>query len=204
MVDKSNYDPKKCWATSKRTGQQCGGKPANGTRVCRMHGGNTPAARAKAARLKEEARLERTARRLGTPVDDGVDPGQVLLDQVAAKAAEVEWLRRQVEMVKTDRELFWGVVKTLDKPLGVEVTEEAGMNIIYQVLHKAQDQLVRYSAETLRAGVEERQVRAAERTGEQFEQVLMSVLAAINATPQQLQIAATEVPRILMDTAGSD
>lgn len=203
-VDKSNYDPKKCWATSKRTGLQCGAWPINGTRTCRMHGGNLPAARKKKQREKEEARLKRTAARLGTPVE-GQDPAQVLLDQVAHKAAEVEWLKRQVELVENDEELWWSTKRTLERttPMGdiSEDVKEAGQHIIYQVLHRAQDQLVRYASETLKAGVEERQVRAAERTGEQFEQVLMAVLASINATPEQLRTASTEVPRILKDMA---
>lgn len=203
-VDKSGYDPKHCWATSKRTGLQCGAWPINGTRVCRMHGGNLPAAKAKHAKAKEEARLKRVAQRLGTPVEDA-NPSQVLLDQVASKAAEVEWLKRQIELMKSDDELFWSLQKeiTKDTPQGTitETSEEAGQHVIYGLLHKSQDQLVRYSEATLRAGVEERQVRAAERTGEQFEKVLMALLASINATPDQLQTAAVEIPRILRDMA---
>lgn len=200
-VDKSGYDPRKCQATSRTTGEQCGNWKALGTNVCRMHGAATPKAKAKHKRDKETARLERVAKRLGTPVD-GTDPGQVLLDQVASKAAEVEWLKRQVELISNDEEMFWGMVQSDDTRFGIDTTYKAGMNVIYQTLHKAQDQLVKYASETLRAGVEERQVRAAERTGEQFESVLRAVLGAINATPQQLQIASTEVPRILMDMSG--
>lgn len=202
-VDKSNYDPAKCWAKSKRTGQQCGGQPINGTRVCRMHGGNLPAAKAKYAREQEEARIRRVAKRLGTPAEEGQDPAQVLLDQVASKAAEVEWLRRQIELINSDEDLFWSTQKeiTKDMPTGTytEEVKEAGQHVIYQIYQKAQDQLVKYAGETLRAGVEERQVQAAERTGEQFEKVLMAVLSAINATPDQLQTASTEIPRILRD-----
>lgn len=203
-VDKSGYDPKHCWATSKRTGRQCGAWPINGTKVCRMHGGGNKQSKAKNQRTKEEERLKRVAARLGTPVD-GADPAQVLLDQVASKAAEVEWLKRQVELIETDEALFWSTQKELtrDTPQGTitEEVKEAGQHIIYSILHKSQDQLVRFSEATLRAGVEERQVRAAERTGEQFEKVLMALLAGINATPEQLQIASTEIPRILRDMA---
>lgn len=203
-VDKTGYDPKKCYATSKRTGLQCGAWPINGTRVCRMHGGNLPAAKAKHARTKEEERLKRVAKRLGTPVE-GNDPAQVLLDQVSSKAAEVEWLKRQVELVETDEEMWKSTKKEIERDdrfgTSTEVQVESGQHIIYQVLHKSQDQLVRYAEATLRAGVEERQVRAAERTGEQFEKVLMALLAGINATPEQLQIASVEIPRILRDMA---
>lgn len=205
QVDKSNYDPRKCQATSKRSGLQCGQWKAHGTQVCRMHGASNKQSKAKAKRTKEEARIERTARRLGTPVE-GQDPSQVLLDQIASKAAEVEWLKRQVELIENDEDLFWSTQKEMERtaPLGdsTETTKESTQHIIYSILHKAQDQLVRYAEATLRAGVEERQVRAAERTGEQFEKVLMSVLSAIDATPKQLQTASTEIPRILRDMAG--
>ena len=200
-VDKSDYDPRKCQVQSRRTGKQCGNFTAMGTNVCRMHGAGNRQSKEKHKRDKEEARLRRVAQRLGTPVED-TDPGQVLLDQVASKAAEVEWLKRQVELISNDEEMFWGMVQSDDTRFGIDVTYKAGMNVIYQTLHKAQDQLVKYASETLRAGVEERQVRAAERTGEQFEAVLMAVLSAINATPQQMQLASTEVPRILMDMSG--
>lgn len=199
-VDKSNYDPKKCQATCKRSGKQCGQWKMNGTNVCRMHGAANKQSKTKHKRTKDTARIERTARRLGTPVD-GQDPSQVLLDQVASKAAEVEWLKRQVELIENDDDLFWSTQRELTRELPAgdttETTKEATQHIIYSVLHKAQDQLVRYAGETLRAGVEERQVKAAERTGEQFEQVLMTVLSSINATPEQLQLASTEVPRVL-------
>lgn len=205
-VDKSNYDPTKCWATKKRTGTQCGNWPALGTRVCRMHGAANKQSKAKHKRTQEAARLERAAARLGTPVD-GQDPSQVLLDQVANKAAEVEWLKRQIDLIQTDQELWWSTKRTLEKstPMGdvSEEVKESGQHVIYQVLHKAQDQLVKYASETLKAGVEERQVQAAERTGEQFERVLMAVLAAIDATPDQLRTAATEVPRILKDVSAA-
>ena len=73
---------------------------------------------------------------------------------------------------------------------------------MYTLLHKAQDQLARYAAETLKAGVDERQVKLAEQTGAQFENVLTSLLTAIQATPEQMQTAATEIPRILRNLAG--
>src|SRR5699024_4630786 len=164
---------------------------------------NLPAAKAKYAREQEGARIRRVAKRLSTPAEEGQNPAQALLDQVAHTAAEVEWLRRQIELINSAEALFWSTQEaiTTDTPTGAytEEVKEAGQHVIYQIYQKAQDQLVKYAAETLRAGVEERQVRAAERTGEQFEKVLMAVLSAINATPDQLQTASTEIPRILRD-----
>lgn len=205
-ADKSNWDPAKCQATSKKRGDQCKNYPVRGLRVCLRHGGGSMKARAAATRNLEQEKLARVARRLGTP-HDNLDPAQALLDLVASKAGEVEWLRHQVELLETDGELWWGETKVVGKDhpeVGslFERTEEARQHIVYTLLHKAQDQLARYAAETLKAGVDERQVKLAEQTGAQFEAVLTSLLTAISATPEQMQTAATEIPRILRNLAG--
>lgn len=207
MVDKTGWDPAKCQATSKKRGDQCKNYPVRGLRVCLRHGGGSKKARAAATRNLEQEKLTRVARRLGTPHTD-LDPAQALLDLVASKAGEVEWLRHQVELLETDGDLWWGETKVVGKDnpeFGEqhERTEEARQHVVYTLLHKAQDQLARYAAETLKAGVDERQVKLAEQTGAQFETVLTSLLTAISATPEQMQIAATEIPRILRNLAGS-
>ncbi|WP_432789256.1 hypothetical protein QYM46_13035 [Brevibacterium sp. K11IcPPYGO002] len=206
MVDKTGWDPEKCQATSKKRGDQCKNYPVRGLRVCLRHGGGSKKARAAATRNLEQEKLARVARRLGTPHTD-LDPAQALLDLVASKAGEVEWLRHQVELLETDGDLWWGETKVVGKDnpeFGeqYERTEEARQHVVYTLLHKAQDQLARYAAETLKAGVDERQVKLAEQTGAQFETVLTSLLTAIQATPEQMQTAATEIPRILRNLAG--
>lgn len=204
-IDKSGWDPKKCQAYSKSTQGQCGSYPRHGLTVCRVHGGSSKRAKAAAERNLEQEKLARVARRLGTP-HDNLDPAQALLDLVASKAGEVEWLRHQVELLESDGELWWGMTKHAEgvnsQGMIDETTTEARQHIVYTLLHKAQDQLARYAAETLKAGVDERQVRIAEQTGAQFETVLTSILTAISATPEQMQTAATEIPRILRNLAG--
>ncbi|KHS52562.1 hypothetical protein [Brevibacterium linens] len=206
MVDKTGWDPAKCQATSKKRGDQCKNYPVRGLRVCLRHGGGSKKARAAATRNLEQEKFTRVARRLGTP-HENLDPAQALLDLVASKAGEVEWLRHQVELLETDGDLWWGATKVVGKDnpeFGeqYERTEEARQHVVYTLLHKAQDQLARYAAETLKAGVDERQVKLAEQTGAQFETVLTSLLTAISATPEQMQTAATEIPRILRNLAG--
>lgn len=205
MVDKTGWDPAKCQATSKKRGDQCKNYPVRGLRVCLRHGGGSKKARAAATRNLEQEKLTRVARRLGTP-HENLDPAQALLDLVASKAGEVEWLRHQVELLETDGDLWWGMTKdsTESSAFGDKhtVVEEARQHVVYTLLHKAQDQLARYAAETLKAGVDERQVKLAEQTGAQFETVLTSLLTAIQATPEQMQTAATEIPRILRNLAG--
>ncbi|UZD63021.1 hypothetical protein [Brevibacterium sp. JSBI002] len=160
-IDRSDWDPKKCWAASKRqSGKQCGNYPIRGAKTCLRHGSGSKKARAAAARNLEQEKLTRVARRLGTPHTD-LDPAQALLDLVASKAGEVEWLRHQVELLETDCDLWWGETKVVGKDnpeFGeqYERTAEARQHVVYTLLHKAQDQLARYAAETLKAGVDER------------------------------------------------
>ncbi|MDN5604760.1 MAG: hypothetical protein L0G59_04995 [Kocuria sp.] len=206
-VDKTGWDPKKCQALSKRRpGEQCGNYPNKGLKVCRVHGGNSKKAKQAGQRNLEQEKLTRVARRLGTP-HENLDPAQALLDLVASKAGEAEWLRHQVELLESDGDLWWGETKhtTGTNSLGMidETTAEARQHIVYTLLHKAQDQLARYATETLKAGVDERQVRIAERTGEQFEAVITALLPAIGATPEQMKLAAAEIPKILRNVGGA-
>ena len=205
VADKSGWDQAKCSARNKKTGDQCGNYPLRGGKTCRFHGGSNKRSKNAAIRNLEQEKLTRVARRLGTPAEN-LDPAQALLDLVASKAGEVEWLRHQVELLETDGDLWWGDAKhtTGTNSLGMidETTTEARQHVVYTLLHKAQDQLARYATETLKAGVDERQVRIAEQTGAQFETVLTSLLTAIQATPEQMQTAATEIPRILRNLAG--
>lgn len=205
-IDRTGWDPAKCQAFSKSTQTQCGNpKMRGGANTCRMHGSSNKRSKAAATRNLEQEKLTRVARRLGTP-HENLDPAQALLDLVASKAGEVEWLRHQVELLETDGELWWGKTKhtTGTNSLGMidETTTEARQHIVYTLLHKAQDQLARYAGETLKAGVDERQVKLAERTGEQFEAVITALLPAIGATPDQMQLAAAEIPKILRNVGG--
>lgn len=204
-IDRSGWDPAKCQGFSKSTQKQCNSYPVHGLTVCRVHGGSSKRAKTAATRNLEQEKLTRVARRLGTPRTD-LDPAQALLDLVASKAGEVEWLRHQVELLETDGDLWWGETKHTEgvnsQGMIDETTTEARQHIVYTLLHKAQDQLARYAGETLKAGVDERQVRIAERTGEQFEAVITALLPAIGATPEQMKLAAAEIPKILRNVGG--
>lgn len=204
-IDRTGWDPAKCQAYAKSRQGQCGSYPVRGGSTCRVHGSSNKRSKTAATRNLEQEKLTRVARRLGTP-HENLDPAQALLDLVASKAGEVEWLRHQVELLETDGELWWGRTKESeeDNPMGgkSETVQEARQHIVYTLLHKAQDQLARYAGETLKAGVDERQVRIAERTGEQFEAVITALLPAIGATPEQMKLAAAEIPKILRNVGG--
>ena len=63
----------RCSGRSKRTKKPCKNHPMRGSKVCRMHGGGTPQARAKAAARRVEAEARRAFGRLAdfsTPIGD--------------------------------------------------------------------------------------------------------------------------------------
>lgn len=198
----------KCTAKSKRTGQPCNNRAMTGLTVCRMHGGAAKQARAAGlARVQQEklqSHVERALVRLGEPaVSKDVDPVDEMLALIARKRAEVMWLREKVLGLENDEELFWGVSKHVE---GVgaqgpvdEKTFEARKNIIYATFHEAEDQLARYTATAIRAGIEERQVRVTEQLADRIIGVLTTVRAALDLTSDQVILWDTAVERALTD-----
>lgn len=133
-INRSGWDEKKCQGYSKSTQRQCNSYPVHGLTVCRVHGGSSKRAKAAATRNLETEKLTRVARRLGTPHTD-LDPAQALLDRVASKAGEVEWLRHQVELLESDGELWWGRTKESeeDNPHGREVRDRPGSPLTHRL-----------------------------------------------------------------------
>lgn len=197
-IDRTGWDERKCWAYSKSTGTQCGSYPRHGSSTCRVHGSSNKRSKTAAARNLETAKAERLAQRLGAPIKLD-DPSKYILDLIATKAGEVEWLRHQVELLESDEALWWGTVKqaTKDTAFGTETTveEAAQQHIIYTLLHKAQDQLARYASDALKAGIEERQTKIMEQTGEQFMTVIQAVLDGLGLSDEQKKIA----PKLIRD-----
>lgn len=202
-----NPTRKQCTAKARSTGKQCGRYAIKGADVCDIHGGNAPQVRKAATRrqmeLTAQARAERILRRrLGMRLEEGSpDPAQILLNLVATKATEVEWLDAKIQALETDDELFWGKTK---RKTGVgangpvdEETEEAAQHIMYQLLHKAQDQLAKYTSDALRAGIEERQVKLAERTSAQFSWILTQLITRLDLTPSQREQADGLIPTLI-------
>lgn len=158
----------RCKARTKSTGEQCRNQAIPGGTVCSRHGGNARQVRAAAERRVKAAEVmahaERALRRLGEP--EAIDPAEALLERVNAKRAEVLWLRTKVEELASDHDLVWGKVKEKagEGAFGPtsETVEAAQVNIWYELLHKAEDQLVRYTVAALNAGVEERRIRVEE------------------------------------------
>lgn len=96
-------EPRRCTATSKRTGEQCGQVPPEGWEVCQWHGGAAPQVTRAAVVRQVEAEARRTFGRLADharPVENPLDAlattaGEVVAwkDFCAAQIAELQELR---------------------------------------------------------------------------------------------------------------
>lgn len=152
----------KCGAR-RRDGEPCrnpaGYKTAHvGIGRCHIHGGNTPT-HVRAARVEIE---RREAARLGIPVE--VDPGEAIMAALWSAMGSLIYYQGRVSELEE--------VTVTEKGPGGASRETA--HPLVTLLHQAELQVANISAAALRAGVEERRVRMAERDA-------TAVFGAINA-----------------------
>lgn len=192
----------RCKALSGRTKEPCKNWAIIGLEVCRIHGGSSKVAKAKAARVVEERKLAaQAAKVLGTPIM--VDPVDALLGELHWTAGHVAWLRDRVQehtgMVVSDI----ARVTAKDGPMGFEETtvREARQTVWYRMYAEERDRLVKISEVAIRAGVEERRVRLAEAQGQIMVVALQRVLERLNLTSEQVELVPRVVPGVLRELA---
>lgn len=157
--------------------------PFTGQGVCGHHGGLSP----QALEAAEKRRAEQLAREAVARhhLDDDIDPGTALLEEVRRCSGAVKWLRTRIHgLAPTD--LVWGVKSTKlvegghgddDSGMSILTTEEAaGVNLWWQLYQQERKHLVAVCKAALDAGVQERQVRLAEQQGELLAQGLQWLL----------------------------
>lgn len=207
-------DMPRCGAHT-RTGGTCKNLPMKGATRCRMHGGSSPQARAKAAGRVQEAKARRAVELFAARRD--IEPGPALLELVQWTAGEVDYWRQEVRALEK-ADLTWGMTRektggsdpesgspgTDSGPADVrpEVTREAKPNIAYVMLTDASNRLAQYAVAALRAGVAERAIQLAEQQGALVADVIRAILADLNLTPVQQELVATVVPAHLRAITG--
>ncbi|NUO96770.1 MAG: hypothetical protein HOW59_02445 [Nonomuraea sp.] len=187
-----------------RQGGTCQNPPVAGATRCRMHGGSSPQAKAAADRRLAVAAAEREVARLGARRD--IHPAEALLELVHWTAGEVDyWRAKVVELADTDEDaLTWGVTRVKDGGDDRGTTEEAGPNVAYRMLTDASNRLAAYAAAALKAGVEERRVRLAEKQGALVADVIRGILTDLHLTPEQELLVGTVVPNRLRQLAATE
>lgn len=177
-------------------GEQCQGWAMRGQNVCRSHGGSSPQARAAAGRRIAAAEW---AGSFGAPAE-GADPTETVLDEIRWAAGHVGWLRERVQ--ETDpKALVWGVESEVDKGSGefpgVDTTRAAKANAWVRLYGEERDRLIRMCKIAHDMGIAERHVELAERVGGLMADLLRGVLADLDLTEEQQELASAAVPRHL-------
>jgi hypothetical protein len=188
-----------------RAGGACGRPAGWGTQHlgigrCKHHGGSTPSHQIAAA--------PQLAVVMGAPLD--IEPHDALLWCVRVTAGEVNYcsamvarLEREEAVGKPVLSRDWVGSGETGQGGGSEQRELApALNIWIVARRDAVDRLARYSKMALDAGVAERQVRLAERYGEQIGQLLSGVLAELKLTAEQQRRAPDVVRRHLVALEG--
>lgn len=161
-----------------------------------MHGGASPQARTAASRRRAEADW---AVSFGTPAEGG-DPSQTVLDEIRWAAGHVAWLRQRVQETEPEA-LVWGVESEVDKGSGefpgVDVTTSARSNAWVRLYGEERDRLIRMCKIAHDMGIAERHVELAERVGGLMADLLGGVLADLNLSEEQQELASAAVPRHL-------
>lgn len=194
-----------------RNGQPCGKYPAKGATRCVRHGGGSPKSKAAAARRNATNQAHTELRALGFDPDaENIDPAEALLRLVSDKAREVAWLRHMVDQIGAGQDpetepmsspLVWGVTshQVGVGPLGAVDVKTSGtdINVWVRWMHTAEDQLARYSAAALKAGVQRRQLELQEALALQFVGAIHQILGGLHLTATQQETAGTLVPSVL-------
>lgn len=126
---------------------------------------------------------------LGAPRD--VDPGVALLEEVHRAAGHVAWLSVKVRELE-ESEMVWGQVMAVHEsrrggPGGdFELQREenrAAINVWWELYERERRHLANTAAAALKAGVEERRVRIAERAHDVLESAINRILQDLGHNP---------------------
>jgi hypothetical protein len=182
-----------------------------GLDVCHMHGGKAKRPKAVSDWAKTERRAEHMAHKWGVAIK--TTPVEAILNQVNVWAGLEAYYRQRVEAL-TDEDLVWGRTKetegdvvvgngpsaSLDK--ATTTTDEAKPNILIILHEQASVNLVRFSTEAIKAGIEERRVRLAEQQGALVADAIRRILDQLGLTPEQAALVPRIVPAELRLIAG--
>jgi hypothetical protein len=126
---------------------------------------------------------------MGDPIE--IDPGVALLQEIHRTAGHVQWLAEKIRSLSED-DMVWG--KTLEVDEGsvgdmgrsyqmTRTERKAEINKWQEIYQSERKHLAQISAAAIRAGVEERRVRLAERSVDALEAAITAALQDLGVDP---------------------
>ena len=184
-----------------KAGKPCGIEPAKGAKMCYRHGGK---ARQVAQKAKQRAVVQDHAqeiRRLKIDTYRGIDdPARALIDLVAAKSAEVMFLKHLEASLHDehgDDVYAWHKAETTENNItGETIKHKAGPHPVIVQRRQAEKDLATIASDALKAGVEERRVRLAEL---QVKAVSDAIHRGINKTTLTTDLRETLLGNIALE-----
>lgn len=188
-------DEKRCTATSRRSGERCNNARANGTRVCRMHGGSSPAAREKHARVQAQRAYERETQRYAEcldPDDPEAKPLSALDAEVRRTLGWVHYLEARVAELSED-ELIFGLA-ALEVQQGVRRGGRIAVRTAQRrarphpwvvLLEREREHLTQLLGIMIRHGVQAQRLALEEKQVDQMAQAIDAVVTALGRDPSR-------------------
>lgn len=190
--------PRKCRAHSKRDGRHCGDWAAQGSEVCRRHGGAAPQVRAAAARRVEEEGARRIAATYGLPRE--IDPHQALLEELHRTAGHVHWLGELIAELEHQETGLARVGVDGDVEGAEDLRQSSGHSGLKQyyrdkgllwekpsvwveLYQSERQQLAKVAGDCLKAGIEERLVKLAENQARMLAEAMQSFARSMGLDP---------------------
>ena len=173
-----------CTAKSRRSGERCKNPPVVGSTVCRMHGGTTKQAKAKAAERLLTARIRgELAKAEITPI---TDPAAAYADLAGEQWAFKELARQQIEVLEAWHSWSEGAGEQ------IKATVQVYTAALAQMQKTLADMLrIGLSAEALRAAKE----RPSREQAEALQRVIDGLLGGLDLSAEQ----RARVPAALAD-----
>lgn len=145
-----------------------------------------------AAERTERAEARRIVHTYGLPVE--TTPEQAILDEVHRTAGHIAWLAQRIRELDA-QDLIWGKTKVKTGGDDRGTTEEAGVHVWVKLYQTERAHLAKVSAEAIRVGIEERQVKLAEQQGGLLVDLIKGILADLKLSPEQKALIPIVVPQ---------